>query len=272
MLAELNRAKTTFFNNISHEFRTPLTLMLGPLEELLFPTAPNNTHSPLALEHKNALTLVHRNGLRLLKLVNVLLDFSRIEAGRMQATFRPVELCSLTNELASVFREACQKAGLRLRTDCSTRSLSRPVYVDVDMWEKIVLNLVSNAYKYTLHGEIQVLIEDEESAARVTVRDTGCGVPAEEMPRLFERFHCIQTNIARTHEGKWLSLCMWAIRAQCGDVCMCEYMCNCVCECVCVRVRACVCVRACARVPACACLRVRVRALMCIMIICFAFL
>ncbi len=196
-LAELNRAKTIFFNNISHEFRTPLTLMLGPLEELLY----NNANLSLGTEEKNTLTLVHRNGLRLLKLVNVLLDFSRIEAGRMQAAFRPVDLCALTAELASVFSEACDKANIQLRTDCSTQSLSRPVYVDIDMWEKIILNLVSNAYKFTLKGEIQVMVEEEESAARVTVRDTGCGVPETEMARLFERFHRIQTGIARTHEG-----------------------------------------------------------------------
>ncbi len=247
MLAELNRAKTTFFNNISHEFRTPLTLMLGPLEELLYgggsgarqqqqQQQQQQQESSLTAEQKKTLTLVHRNGLRLLKLVNVLLDFSRIEAGRMQAAFRPVQLCALTAELASVFREACEKANIRLLTTCrgksgstsgssssndsstnglsaSCTSLSRPVYVDVDMWEKIILNLVSNAYKFTREGSIEVLVEEEPSAARVTVRDTGCGVAPHEMPRLFERFHRIQTSAARTHEGMLFA---------------------CVCECVCV--------------------------------------
>ena len=112
-LAELDRAKTTFFSNISHEFRTPLTLLLGPLEEALAAAAL----PPAQVER---LTVAHRNGLRLLKLVNSLLDFSRIEAGRVQARFAPVDLATLTAELASVFRSATERAGLRLDIDRRT--------------------------------------------------------------------------------------------------------------------------------------------------------
>ena len=139
-LAEIDRAKTLFFSNVSHEFRTPLTLMLGPLEEVLARSSCNAAD-------RQAVTTAHRNGLRLLKLVNSLLDFSRMEAGRAQASYQATDLAALTAELASHFRSACERAGLRLRVDCPP--LEEPVYVDRDMWEKIVLNLVSNAFKFT---------------------------------------------------------------------------------------------------------------------------
>ena len=144
-LAELDRAKTAFFSNVSHEFRTPLTLMLGPLEER-WPTPPER----LPPSSASALEVAHRNGLRLLKLVNTLLDFSRIEAGRVEAAFEPTDLAGFTAELASTFRSAVERAGLRLVIDCPP--LPEPVYVDRDMWEKIVLNLLSNAFKFTFAG------------------------------------------------------------------------------------------------------------------------
>jgi signal transduction histidine kinase len=148
-LAEIDRAKTAFFSNVSHEFRTPLTLMLGPLQDLL---ARSQTHlTPTA---KEQLELANRNGARLLRLVNTLLDFSRIQAGRMQAVYQATDLAGFTSELASVFRAATEKAGLRLTVNCVP--LREPVYVDRDMWEKIVLNLISNAFKFTFDGEIVV--------------------------------------------------------------------------------------------------------------------
>ena len=148
-LAEIDRAKTTFFSNVSHEFRTPLTLMLGPVEELL-----SRSHTELTPAAKNQLELVNRNGSRLLRLVNTLLDFSRIEAGRMQAIYQPTDLSAFTVELASVFRSATEKAGLALELDCT--KLSELVFVDRGMWEKIVLNLISNAFKFTFEGTIAV--------------------------------------------------------------------------------------------------------------------
>src|SRR5262249_47617386 len=147
-LAELDRVKTAFFSNVSHEFRTPLTLMLGPLEETL---AKEN--GELNSTVRNQIELAHRNGLRLLKLVNTLLDFSRIEAGRAQAVYEPTDVSTYTCELASVFRSAVERAGLQLVVNCPP--LSEPVYVDREMWEKIVLNLLSNAFKFTFAGEIE---------------------------------------------------------------------------------------------------------------------
>lgn len=146
-LAELDRAKTAFFSNVSHEFRTPLTLMLGPLGDLL-------ADPDVVQVVRDELATIHRNGVRLLKLVNTMLDFSRIEAGRATARIRPVDLAQLTADLASVFRAATEKAGLSLVVDCPPLDVLPEV--DRDMWEKIVLNLVSNAFKFTLEGEIAV--------------------------------------------------------------------------------------------------------------------
>lgn len=198
-LAELDRAKTTFFSNISHEFRTPLTLILGPVEEL---------RSRLGLDEQayRELELVHRNGLRLAKLVNTLLDFSRIQAGRMRAQFEPVDLSSVTAELASVFRSAIERAELTFTVDCPP--LGESVYVDREMWEKVVLNLLSNALKYTFEGTIAVRVIRERDEAVITVSDTGIGVPAAEMPRLFERFHRIETARARSTEGSGIGLAL----------------------------------------------------------------
>ena len=198
-LTALDRAKILFFSNISHEFRTPLTLMLSPLEDIL--ALPDD--EPIA-NHRQSLELVHRNGLRLLKLVNTLLDFSRIEAGRVQAVYEPTDLAKFTAELASVFRSAIERAGLTLIVDCSP--LSEPVYVDRDMWEKIVLNLLSNAFKFTFAGEIAVRLRQVNNQAELTVQDTGVGVPAGEFPRLFERFHRVSDTRSRSYEGSGIGL------------------------------------------------------------------
>ncbi|MGB6871575.1 MAG: ATP-binding protein [Acidobacteriaceae bacterium] len=200
-LTALDRAKTIFFSNISHEFRTPLTLMLGPLEDIL-----NTRASKLPPIELHNIATVHRNGLRLLKLVNTLLDFSRIEAGRVQALYRPVDLAVRTTELASVFRSAMERARLVYQIDCEP--LPAPVYVDVDMWEKIVLNLLSNAFKFTLDGGVSVVLRAVDGWAELSVRDTGTGIPESELPRVFERFHRIEGATGRTHEGTGIGLAL----------------------------------------------------------------
>jgi len=202
-LAELDRAKTTFFSNVSHEFRTPLTLMLGPLDDLL--AQPDDAQLG---EHRQLLHIAQRNGVRLLKLVNTLLDFSRIEAGRMQASFEPVQLHSYTAELASAFRSAMEKAGLRLIVDAAP--LANTVFVDRDMWEKIILNLLSNAFKFTFEGEIRVETRTSPDGkhAQITVSDTGTGIPAEELPHLFDRFRRIEGARGRSIEGSGIGLAL----------------------------------------------------------------
>ncbi|MGA8552597.1 MAG: ATP-binding protein [Stellaceae bacterium] len=203
-LAEIDRAKTVFFSNASHEFRTPLTLLLSPIEDLLLRcgSAPNVAAERAEIE------LMHRNCLRLLKLVNTLLDFSRIEAGRIEAVYEPVDLAAYTTELASTFRSAMERAGLRYRVDCA--ALPDPVFVARDMWEKIVLNLLSNAFKYTFEGEVTVALRPASSVGQVelSVRDTGVGIPPAELPRLFERFHRVEGQAGRTQEGTGIGLAL----------------------------------------------------------------
>ncbi|WNG18397.1 ATP-binding protein [Cystobacter fuscus] len=200
-LAEIDRAKTAFFSNVSHEFRTPLTLMLGPLEDSLA-----DLLEPLSAGQRQRQQLIHRNGLRLLKLVNSLLDFSRIEAGRVQASYRPTDLSQLTVDLASAFESAMAQAGLTYTV--TAPALPEPVYVDTDFWEKIVLNLISNAFKFTLKGGVEVQLTPLGGRVRLTVRDTGTGIPEAEMPRLFERFHRVEATRGRTYEGTGIGLAL----------------------------------------------------------------
>lgn len=198
-LLEIDRAKTAFFSNVSHEFRTPLTLILGTLEEALSdPQIP-----PAARER---LQIGHRSSLRLLRLVNTLLDFSRVEAGRAQAHYQPNNLAVLTADLASSFRSACEAAGLALDIDC--QPLDEPVYVDAEMWEKVVLNLLSNAFKYTLDGRIEVGVRRDGNEAVVDVRDTGVGIPERELAHIFDRFHRVDGVQGRSHEGSGIGLAL----------------------------------------------------------------
>jgi signal transduction histidine kinase len=196
-LAAVDRAKTAFFSNVSHEFRTPLTLMLGPTQDALA--------SGTSLG-RDQLETVYRNELRLLKLVNSLLDFSRIEAGRTRAVYEPTDLAALTADLASTFRSTIERGGLRFEVDCP--ALPEPIYVDHTMWEKIVLNLLSNAFKFTFDGSIRVSMRPYAGGAVLTVEDSGCGIPADELPRVFDRFHRVEGTRARTHEGSGIGLAL----------------------------------------------------------------
>ncbi len=200
-LAELDRAKTLFFTNISHEFRTPLTLLLGPVENML-QEAPGGKEAA----QRAQLELVHRNGVRLLKLVNTLLDFSGIEASRVRGHYEAVDLSAMTAELAAVFRSAMEKAGLSFQVEC--QPLPEPVYIDREMWEKIVLNLLSNAFKFTLQGKVRVSLKAVDGRAKLTVADTGTGIPQQELARVFERFHRIEGARGRSYEGTGIGLAL----------------------------------------------------------------
>jgi signal transduction histidine kinase len=200
-LAEVDRAKTAFFSNVSHEFRTPLTLILGPLTDEL---AEQEAALPPA--RRQRIEAAHRNSLRLLKLVNTLLDFARIEAGRVQAVYEPTDLARFTADLAGSFRSACDRAGLSLKVDCPP--LPEPVHVDREMWEKIVLNLLSNAFKFTLAGGIAVSLKAAGDAVELAVRDTGVGISPGELPRVFDRFYRVKGTEGRTHEGTGIGLAL----------------------------------------------------------------
>ncbi len=212
-LARLDQAKTAFFANVSHEFRTPLTLILGPLEEVL---ADQEAAPALRRRAEEA----HRNALRLLRLVNDLLDFSRIEAGRAQARRTPTDFSALTADLASQFRSLCDSTGLSLKVDCP--ALPAPVPLDPAMWEKILFNLLSNAFKFTHEGGIEVStrLSADGKFAELQVADTGIGIPENELPNLFDRFHRVAGAAGRTHEGAGIGLALVREMAQLhgGDV------------------------------------------------------
>jgi len=208
-LAEIDRAKTTFFSNISHEFRTPLTLLLSPLEELLADGADarggmNDEASMETVRYR--LGVAYRNALRMQKLVNTLLEFSRIEAGRLEGQFRRVDIAALTMDLASSFRSAIEKAGMQLHV--GARPIQGEVYVDVELWERIILNLVSNAFKYSQEGTISVEVRQEGMEVQVSVTDDGVGIAADQQERIFDRFHRIETPSGRSQEGTGIGLAM----------------------------------------------------------------
>lgn len=200
-LAEIDKAKTVFFNNISHEFRTPLTLMLGPLEELM-----HLPESEISRQNQFNIETTHRNAQRLLKLVNALLDFSRVESGRQVANFTQVNIYAYTKNLVSSFRSVIEKAGMQLTVE--TKKIEEPVFVDKVMWEKIIFNLLSNAFKYTLEGSIRVQLFQDQHHVILEVADTGVGIPEKEIPHMFERFHRVKEVVGRSYEGTGIGLSM----------------------------------------------------------------
>ena len=200
-LAALDRTKTAFFSNVSHEFRTPLMLVAGPLDDELA-----EQEQALPEHRRERLAAARRSAQRLLKLVNTLLDFSRLEAGRTLARFRPTQLGTLTSELASLFRPAVERAGLTLVVEITPPS--QAIFVDRDMWEKIVLNLLSNAFKHTFAGSILVRLGESDGGVELTVTDTGVGIAEQQLPKLFERFHRVIGAQSRTHEGTGIGLAL----------------------------------------------------------------
>jgi signal transduction histidine kinase/DNA-binding NarL/FixJ family response regulator len=206
-LAELDDAKTRFFTNVSHEFRTPLTLLLGPASDSL-----GDRTEPLPRAQRARIELVQRNGERLLRLVNSLLDFSRLESGQVDAQFQSIDLARYTAQLASMFRAATERAGIDLTVECAP--LGGEAYVDREMWAKIVSNLLSNALKFTFEGGITVRLAavEIEGSRRIelAVTDTGVGIEASEQSHLFERFHRVAGVRSRTYEGSGIGLALVA--------------------------------------------------------------
>ncbi|MET0447585.1 MAG: SpoIIE family protein phosphatase, partial [Aeromicrobium sp.] len=152
--------------------------------------------------------VIHRNGQRLLQLVNSLLDFSRLEAGGITSHFEAVDLARVTEPLVTMFESAAAQAGLTLSFE--HEQLSADCYVDVEHWTKIVLNLMSNAFKFTFDGGIAVTLREDDGHAVLTVSDTGTGIPAAEVPHLFERFHRVHGAVSRSHEGSGIGLALVA--------------------------------------------------------------
>ncbi len=198
-LLEMDQIKSNFFANISHELRTPLTLLLSPMESMLQGEAGHLDDS-----QRDLISSMHRNGQKLLKLINNLLDFSKLEAGRMVLSYREVDLIAYVRELASAFDSAARQVGLELRVE-SNRPRIR-ASVDVEKMEKIVLNLISNAFKFTLSGGIFIAVNEENEDIEIRVRDTGIGIPVEKLEAVFERFTQIDGSTSRRYEGTGIGL------------------------------------------------------------------
>jgi signal transduction histidine kinase len=198
-LAALEQAKTTLFSNAAHELRTPLALILGPLERALdrpgFPPAA-----------REEIDVARRGATRMLKIVNGLLDFSRIEAGENTGYFQPTDLAQLTRDVAAMFRSTAEAAGLHLTVDCPP--MEREIDVDREAWEQIVSNLLSNALKFTPTGAISVRTCCEGEDAVLAVSDTGIGIAPENLHRIFDRFYRVEDPRARAHEGTGLGLAL----------------------------------------------------------------
>lgn len=199
-LQELDRAKTTFFSNISHEFRTPLTLILAPVEDLMSQVGDRSDLSGF----KEQLKMIQRNGIMLQKLVNTLLDFSKIEARKTTASFELTDISSFSGLIASSFETVIQKAGLEFTI--STEEISQEVYVDREMWEKIILNLLSNALKFTFKGKISLEVRSRGKQVELRVTDTGVGISEAHQKHIFDRFYRIEGTPSRSFEGSGIGL------------------------------------------------------------------
>ncbi len=208
-LTELNRAKSVFLSNISHEFRTPLSLMLAPLA-----AARDRTSDE---ESRESIDMATRNALRLQRLVDSLLAFSRIEAGRLEPRFTTVDLASVTGDLVTAFESAAASAGLTLRFEARTTAR---VPVDCEMWERIVFNLLTNALKYTMAGEIVVRAESDATTFTLSVADSGIGIPRSEREHIFGRFYRLHASGGRSEEGAGIGLALARelVQVHCGTI------------------------------------------------------
>ncbi|WVQ71976.1 hypothetical protein IAR50_001519 [Cryptococcus sp. DSM 104548] len=194
-LAAIDRAKSLLFSNISHELRTPLTLIAGPIEDLLLEAKDSG--------HKEMLLMVRRNMRRLARLVSTLMDVSRLEAGRLRATFRPVNIGTMTSDLAILFKRAIEKAKLEYIIEID--NAPENAFVDPEHWEKIVFNLIGNAMKYTLSGFVRVKLQYFDNHIVFEVKDSGVGIPRSDLHLIGERFHRVQ-SVSRSHEGTGIGL------------------------------------------------------------------
>ncbi|CAE6499919.1 unnamed protein product [Rhizoctonia solani] len=193
---KMDKAKTMFFTNVSHELRTPLTLIQAPLDQLM-------TSGGLGGDATYRLQLAARNCKRLNKLIDSIMDMSKLEAGRLIGKFRPVQLGRVTADIAALFRSLAEKKGIAYEVDVGTAEVEPAIYVDLDLWEKIVCNLLSNAFKYTAQGTVTLSVTHEPTESYVRVQDTGVGIPKDYLNQVFDRFFRVNDSRA---EGSGIGL------------------------------------------------------------------
>jgi len=202
-LKELDKLKSQFFSNVGHELRTPLTLSLAPLESIL-----QGETGELEDDRKTLLSTIHRNALKLLKLVNNLLDFSKIEAGRLRLNLGSHPFLPFFRQVAEPFQLAAPTRGLTVTLDeTGVQDPALSLTMDRERMEKVFANLLSNAFKYTPRGGVITLaVTESEQEIRASVSDTGPGIPAEDLPRIFERFYQARARDAVRLPGTGIGL------------------------------------------------------------------
>lgn len=195
-LARMEKAKTAWFRGAAHDLRSPLTLVKGPLEDLL--------DTNLTPSQSNMAQTAKRNVDRLLRLINTLMDFSRLEAGRVQGRFVPTDLGAFVQDLAVVFRSAIER--MKIRFHVEIQPTDKLVYVDPTLFETILSNLIGNALKYTESGSITVRLTYVDGYADIAVIDTGMGIPQDEIPNVAEWYHRATTAVHAGTQGSGLGL------------------------------------------------------------------
>jgi PAS domain S-box-containing protein len=198
VVAELDTAKSDFFANVSHELRTPLALIAGPVQDAL-------ASGTLDAEQRRSFEMIERNTDRLTGLVDRILDLTRVEAGAVEPHWVAADVVMLTNGVAANFRPAIERVGLEFGVECD--DLGREAHVDVDMFERIVLNLLSNALKFTPRGRIDLRLRGGDHGYEVSVSDTGIGIPEKDRDHVFDRFRqLVGSDDRRSREGAGIGL------------------------------------------------------------------
>ncbi|WP_400193368.1 7TM diverse intracellular signaling domain-containing protein [Hymenobacter sp. B81] len=201
-LQELDELKTRFFTNISHELRTPLTLIISPLEQLLSEERPETGAAP-----RPEYALMHRNARRLLQLINQLLDIARLESGQLQLAAAPLDMVRVVRTGMAAFESLAASRDVAWVFESEVEALE--VYLDADQFDKILYNLLGNALKFTpAGGQVQVSVSADNGRAALRVRDTGMGIPAEHLPLIFDRFHQVDGQLTRLHDGTGIGLAL----------------------------------------------------------------
>lgn len=200
-LLKLDELKTQFFQNMSHELRTPLTLILAPLGPLL-----SERSEVLSTNVKSALETMRRNGLKLLKQINDLLDLSKFEEGRFRLNLQKIDVADFCRQILSSIQPLAYEHGLTLHLYCDQHKHIEAV-VDAEQFENVILNLLNNAVKFTERGgEIAVSIEDEDQHIKLTVEDTGVGIPENMLESIFDRFSQVDGSSTRKRQGTGIGL------------------------------------------------------------------
>jgi signal transduction histidine kinase len=204
VLTEMDRLKTEFFANVSHEFRTPITLTLGPLEQIL---AGRHGEVPPAVGDQ--LRMMWRNQERLLGLINQILDLAKLEAGNMRLSAAPMpDMNRFVEERAGHFRTSAERRGIELRLSLDPRVREADLVVDHEKLDRLLFNLLSNALKFTKTGTIEVATELHQGALRLTVADTGIGIKENQLPYIFDRFRQADGGEAREYAGTGIGLAL----------------------------------------------------------------